>query len=569
VLQRLSIQNFVLVKQLELNLRDGLTILSGETGAGKSILVDALGVVLGARAENALVRKGCQQSEISAVFQPSPAAVAWLQAHDFDPQSCTISRIILANGRSRSYINGRITSAQALRELGELLVDIHSQHAHQSLLKPDIQRQLLDAMSTDQHPQQQTHQAYQQWKTLRQTLQNLGGDVTQRQAQIQLLRYQVQELAALTPSDEELTSLENEHRRLAHATQLLESGQRALAMLDGEDGGALHSLHLACRELDSVTHHDAKLHPIHELAENAVIQTSEAADELRRYLDRLEIDPQRLHQVEQRLAQLQDAARKHQVKVHQLPQLFADLQAQLHELEHFEQHAASLESELTQALATYRNAARALSAQRLMSAERLSGQITANMRQLGMPKGYFFIAITPQPESEPTAVGTDHIEFLVTANPGQDPGPLAKVASGGELSRISLSIQVITAQHSGVHTLLFDEVDVGIGGAVAEIVGQQLARLANNRQVLCITHLPQVAAYGKHQLQVRKVVYDQTTYSELAWLDEAQRVEEIARMLGGLDITETTRHHAREMLMKKATMACDSCFEPYEINADN
>lgn len=551
MLYALSIKDFVLVDQLELEFRDGLTILTGETGAGKSILVDALGLVIGDRADSGLVRKGRDQTEISAAFDPTDAALAWLREHDFGDEECVIRRVISASGRSRGYINGRMATVQALRDLGETLVDIHSQHAHQSLLKPDIQRQLLDGMQAEENPTAPVRAAYQQWKELHQALHGMGGDAAERLAQINLLRYQVQELEALNPNPDDLTALEDEHRRLAHATQLLETGQRALGMLDGDEGfSALTGLNGAGRELDGVLNHDPKLQPIRELMETAAIQTREAADELRRYLDGLEIDPGRLQEVETRIGELQDAARKHQMKIDELPRLLERLRDQLQGLESFEERAATLETDLMNALHAYREAAAKLSAQRAAIAEDLAARVTANMQQLGMPKGRFFIAVTPHPDASPTPVGTDHIEFQVAANPGQDPGPLHKVASGGELSRISLSVQVITAQQSGVDSLVFDEVDVGVGGGVAEIVGQKLASLGESRQVLCITHLPQVAACGHQHLKVHKTVRDDTTHSELTWLDHDQRVEEVARMLGGLDITATTRDHAREMLAK-------------------
>ncbi len=541
-----------MVERLELEFSSGLTILTGETGAGKSILVDALGLVLGERADSSMVRHGREQAEVSAAFDVTPAVAAWLQANDFvssADEECVARRVVTASGRSRCYLNGRMATVQALRELAENLVDIHSQHAHQSLLKPETQRQLLDNLAPDTTPLEHTRVAYARWRELHHALAGMGGDVAERQQQIQLLRYQAQELEALRPEPSGLAELDSEHRRLAHAAQLLETGQRVCDLLDHEDGmSAASALRTAGRELDSVLAHDHKLTPMRELLDSALIQTSETAEELRRYLTALEIDPQRLRDLENRIAVLQDAARKHQVRIEELPALLERLQQRLHALENFEERAAALEQELLAALHTYRATAAALSHQRVATAQQVGAQVTANIRELGMPKGHFVVAINHHADAAPSPTGTDHIEFQVTANPGQAPGPLHKVASGGELSRISLAIQVIAAQQSGVETLIFDEVDVGVGGRVAEIIGQKLAQLAKDRQVLCITHLPQVAVHGHHHLRVSKISTDTKAYSELRLLSAQEQVEEIARMLGGRDITATTLQHAQELL---------------------
>jgi DNA repair protein RecN (Recombination protein N) len=555
MLYALSIKNFAIVERLELTFAEGLTIITGETGAGKSILVDALGLALGDRADSGVVRQGCEETEISAAFDAPDAALAWLREQGFDSEGeCLARRVVAANGRSRAYINGHLATVQALRDLSEYLLDIHGQHAHQSLLKPDAQRQTLDSLLDDQgQALNAVLDAYRQWKALRQALSALGGSAADREAQLALLRYQVEELAALELSVEGLAELEEEHRRLAHASQLLEGAQKAGELLDNDGGpSVLGGLSLARRELEAVLNHDSRLGPIAELLDNAIIQAEEAGNELRHYLDHLEVDPARLQWVENRLAALQNAARKHRVTVKELPGHFERLREQLDALENYEERARQLESQLAATLKIYRQAAHALSLSRSEAAKRLAAQVTTNMQQLGMPKGRFVIRVEAEPDADPGPHGLDRVEFLVSANPGQDPRPLGKVASGGELSRISLALQVITAQHSGVPTLIFDEVDVGIGGGVAEIVGRQLAALGRQRQVLCITHLPQVAAYGQQHLQVRKTAQADSTQTGIHALDHAERVEEIARMLGGLEMTAQTLAHAREMLEKSA-----------------
>jgi len=556
MLHYLRIENLAIVTQLELDFNAGLTIITGETGAGKSILIDALGLVLGERADSSIVRQGCDVAQVNAIFSLSATLQQWLQERELNPvetvenaDECIIRRSVNQNGRSRAYINDRPVSMQILREFGEQLVDIHGQHAHQSLLKTDMQRQLLDDMAPNRKTLEVVAKTYQAWRALKRELENLGGDTKEREARLALLRYQVQELAALELTPAALQTLEEDHRRLANAHQLLENCQRALSLLDdSETGSALTALNQTHEALAAVQTHDERLAPIVELAESAMIQTQEAASELRHYMQNLDIDPARLHEVEQQLATLQDMARKHKIPFAELPAYFEQLRQELDNLEHYEERANRLETEVAAALAAYQTAAAKLHQQREKTAKQLAKQIIANMQQLGMPGGQMQIGVTAQAEAPPNKLGTDAIEFLVSANPGQMPKPLHKVASGGELSRISLSIQVITAQRSGVASLVFDEVDVGIGGGVAEIVGQLLRRLGDNRQVLCITHLPQVACQGHQHLKVQKSAKKKHTHTEIRWLDTQERVEEVARMLGGVEITEQTLAHAQEML---------------------
>jgi DNA repair protein RecN (Recombination protein N) len=551
VLQSLYIENFTIVKQLNLHLESGLTIISGETGAGKSILIDALSLVLGERADTSVIREGCEMARVKALFKLLPTTRIWLQQHQLSNQedTCLVCREISHNGRSRGYINLRPVSIQMLRQLGEQLVDIHGQHLHQSLLKPETQRCLLDELATDKTVLEQVKQAYQQWKSLTVALDHLGGE--DREAKIAFLRYQLSEFGTFELTPQALDRLAEEHRRLANAHKLLENTQRALSLLDNDETGSILAyLSQASHILEEVQLHDSQLKTIITLLDNALIQTQEAVKELRHYWHHLDTDPIRLQEIQQQLILLQDLARKHRVNLPELPAHFENLLKQLHELENYEEHASRLVTQIEAALQNYRLITEALHQQRHQTAQHLAEQITQQLQQLGMPGGQLLIAVTADEEAPPSVIGTDIIEFLVTTNPGQTPKLLHKVVSGGELSRISLAIQVITAQSSGVPILVFDEVDVGIGGRVAEIVGQLLNRLGQQRQVLCITHLPQVACQGHHHLRVSKIIDQQTTHTFISRLDPEQRIEEVARMLGGVEITSQTLAHAQEMLQR-------------------
>ncbi len=544
MLHYLKIENFAIVEQLELHFSNGLTIITGETGAGKSILIDALSLVLGERADSNVVRHGSQTAKIQATFTLPKAAIIWLQNTS---DKCSVCRIVGINGRSKAYINDQAVSVQTLRKLGEYLIDIHGQHAHQSLLKTDNQRQLLDDISSNKQPLEQVKQIYQQWKTIKDTLDGLGGE--DREAKIAFLRYQVQELEEFELTTESIAKLENEYRRLANAQQLLENSQQALNLLDNDTGNTtLSYLCQANHALEEVQQHDSKLANIITLLENAIIQTQEAVGELGHYTQGLDIDNSQLQAVQQQITSLQDLARKHRIRFVDLPQHFISLTEQLDELDNYAENADRLQIKLTTTLQTYQIAVAELHTQRVQMAQQLSKQITAEMYRLGMPGGKIVIDVNPDEDSLPTSIGTDTIEFLVSTNPGHTPKPLQKVASGGELSRISLAIQVITAQSNGVPILVFDEVDVGIGGGVAEIVGQLLNNLSQQRQVLCITHLPQVACQGKQHLQVSKTIQQNSTHTSIKILNQQQKIEEIARMLGGIEITSQTIAHAEEML---------------------
>uniref|UniRef100_UPI003365662A DNA repair protein RecN n=1 Tax=Candidatus Albibeggiatoa sp. nov. BB20 TaxID=3162723 RepID=UPI003365662A len=540
------------VETSQLQLDKGLTIITGETGAGKSILIDALGLILGGRADSGSVRQDCDHAQIEAQFHNTEMTRAWLQSQNLnsDTETVTIKRLISKNGRSKASINQTAVSVQNLRSFGDLLVDIHGQHAHQSLLKSEIQRRTLDDLATDLTVLQAVQQVYLKWKQCQTELTQLGGNGQDREARLALLRYQVQELETLELTADSIQKIEEEHQRLAHAQKLLENSQTVLSLLDGETNSTILSdFSQAVNLLTESQQYDSRLDNINNLLNEALIQAQEASSELRHYIDHLELDPERLQFVEQYLAKLQDMARKHKVHYQALPAYFEKLNAQLNELENYEQRAAELELQLQKTFEHYQHAAEQLHQQREHIADDLAVKITENMQQLGMSGGQLVIAVNANPEAVPSLYGMDNINFLVSTNPGHAPKPLHKVASGGELSRISLAIQVITAQHSGVPTLIFDEVDVGISGGVAEIVGQLLRDLGQQRQILCITHLPQVASQGDQHLQVKKTINTQSTHTQLHWLKRQQRIEELARMLGGVEMTEQTLAHAEEMLL--------------------
>ena len=551
MLKHLHIQNFALVESLELDFEPGMSVLSGETGAGKSILLGALGLTLGDRADSGVIRHGEERAEISATFriEELPEVQAWLAERELEmDDECLLRRTVSADGRSRAYINGQPAPVQSLRELGEQLVDIHGQHAHQSLLKRDVQRQLLDNFAGHGELAKKTATTYRQWQRLNDEFERLSKAGAEREARLELLRYQVQELDALKLEPNELTELDEEHNRLANASRLLEGARSAVALLhEGDEQNVGSMLEQTLSELQELQDFDSSLSSACELLEGAAIQAREAATELRRYVDRLELDPERLAWVEQRLADIHDLARKHRVGPKALPELQQQLQLELDELDQAGSRLDGLQAEIEQALAQYQELAGKLSQGRGKAAKKLAELVSANMQELGMGGGRFDVVLSPL-ENTPSPHGLESVELQVSANPGQPLRPLGKVASGGELSRISLAIQVITAGQEGIPTLIFDEVDVGVGGGVAEMVGRQLRSLGENRQVLCVTHQPQVAAQGHHHFQISKSSQGKVTRTEVVAIDGEERVAEVARMSGGVKVTEQTLDHARELI---------------------
>jgi DNA repair protein RecN (Recombination protein N) len=554
MLIQMRVRDLAIVSRLELELGAGLWALTGETGAGKSILVDALGLVLGERADATVVRTGCGRTEVEALFELArvPAALDWLAEHDLTddeaPGTCLIRRSIPIEGRSRAFVNGRSVTGAQLRELGDLLVDIHGQHAHQSLLKANAQRSLLDAYGGHLDLALAVAEAHHDLRGIERRLNALETAGAERQERQDLLRFQVDELEGLRLSLEEWESLDLEQRRLSNLGRLQSGAAQVFGLLSESEPALEDQLRAAAAEIAALAEIDAGLREALELIEGAAIHAREAAVSLRHYLDGLELDPAALDAVETRIAQVHDLARKYRVFPQALPDLLETRRMELAELDSADQSLEGLRASRDAALAVYRERTRSLSAARAEAAERLGTAVTDAMQHLGMVGGHFTVLIDPLPPESANAAGVERVEFQVSANPGQPLAPLARVASGGELSRISLGLQVATAACGSVPTLVFDEVDVGIGGAVAEIVGRLLRDLGASRQVLCVTHLPQVAAQAHHQLRVRKETSEGATHARIDPLAGDSRVEEIARMLGGTEITARTLDHAREML---------------------
>jgi DNA repair protein RecN (Recombination protein N) len=548
MLQNLSIRDFVIVDKLDLEFERGFTVLTGETGAGKSILIDALSLALGARGEGGIARAGCEKAEISASFDISalPDLQAWIEKHEFSAEDSQLllRRVIYADGRSRAFINGMQATVQQLREAGDFLVDIYSQHAHHSLLKQTYQRQVLDAYAGLQELAQQVAGQYRVWRELHERRVEMERNAAAYAEELAELRDQVRELRQLAPLMDEWENMQQEHTRLAHGASLLAGAEECRALLDESEYAASTQLAAVQHKLRELLEFDGSLQEALDMIDSAAIQLEEASRFLNRYLQRAELDPERLAEVEANIQVIHDASRKYRVRPEELPELLARGESRMAELEgsSTDGELARQEAEAEQA---YLKLAQELGQGRKQAAEKLSSEITREMQRLALAGGSFAVDLTPQ---EPAASGLEQIEFLVAGHPGAPLRPLAKVASGGELSRISLAIRVTTAQQGDVPTMIFDEVDVGIGGGVAEIVGQLLKQLGLKRQVLVITHLPQVAAQGSCHLRVSKSVADGATLSRIEPLEQAARIEEIARMLGGVDITTTTRRHAEEML---------------------
>lgn len=547
MLLRLIIRDFVIVDRLELEFGGGFGALTGETGAGKSILVDALSLALGERADATVVRSGAERAEISAEFDVAPGGGlhAWLQANDYDSDACLLRRVIDNAGRSRAYINGAAATLGQLREVADFLADIHGQNAHHSLLRGDAQRDLLDTHAGAQALAREVAAAYGTWRAAREARLAAEKDVEATLRERELLEWQVKELVALAFDADAWLDTEQEQRRLGNANALLEGASAALAALEDGEAAGLPLLQHAGTRLTELTEFDAALGEAAQLFESALIQLEESALALRRYQDRLELDPARLNELDSRIDAVTQMARKHRVTPEELPELLQRLQARLEELTLRVDPAALAERE-ARTEAAFRQVAKQLSALRSKTAKALSKAVTAGMQELAMAGGRFEIALEALPDG--AASGLESVEFLVSANAGQPLRALAKVASGGELSRIGLALQVIASQANPAGTLIFDEVDVGIGGRVAEIVGRMLRELGKSRQVLCVTHLPQVAAQADWQWSIAKQTRDGATTSSVNVLDRESRIGEIARMLGGEKITDTTRRHAAEML---------------------
>ena len=552
MLVHLSVQNYAIVEHLDLELDKGMSVITGETGAGKSIMLDALGLTLGDRADSGVVRPGADKADILASFdiREIPEAQAWLKERDLEQEGlCILRRVITAEGRSRGYINGSPCPQADLKALGELLIDIHSQHEHQSLLKPDTHRRLVDAYAGATELARQVQLAALRWRQTRNELERISQSGDEQRARHQLLSYQLEELDNLSLGENELEALEQEHKNLANAESLLSNCRLAIDVCSESDAGnVLSALNTALTRLQNTANAPTALNEAANLLSSAQIQVEEAVSELNRFLDHFDADPQRLQFLDERLNSIYSLARKHRIQPAELLTLKQQLSDELQSLNADDQALERLSEELTAYQALYEQKAVQLSQKRQEAAKRLAQSIEKEMQSLGMPGGRLQIDLKPLSSSEPNANGLEVLEFLVSANPGQPLKGLAKVASGGELSRISLAIQVITAQTSRVPTLVFDEVDVGIGGPTAEVVGQLLRRLGERGQVLTVTHLPQVAAQGHQHLFVHKVRGKHSTHTAVSKLSDDKRIEEIARMLGGVDLTDESLAHARKLV---------------------
>ncbi|MEW6168988.1 MAG: DNA repair protein RecN [Pseudomonadota bacterium] len=556
MLRALTIRNLAVIDALDLEYGPGFSVLTGETGAGKSILIDAIGLAVGTRADTGLVRSGAERAEVSAEFElaADSAAAVWLRDHALEdpehPESVVIRRVVPASGRGRAFVNGAPVTAAQLRELGERLIEIFGQSESQTLLRADVQRALLDDYGGHRTQLAAVAEAAAGVAQVEREIDALRAAAGRDPAQTGLLRFQVDELDALKLGDGELEQLEADHRRLAASGQLLQDGGQAQEHLYGGDDSVYDQLSRVAALVDGLVPLHAEFRNAAEAIGSAQAQVQDAAETIRRVLEHLDLDPSRLAEVERRLEAIHDLARKHRVRPDALAAHHAALRAQLELLEHASERLAALEHERAAALERYREAAAALSTARREAAQRFSEGVTAIVRTLGMPSAQLAVAVDSDAAAPVSVQGTDVVRFDFTANPGQAPRPLAKVASGGELSRISLAIQVTGLQRGGPPTMIFDEVDAGISGAVAEIVGQRLRALGKERQVLCVTHLAQVAAQGHRHYGIRKSVGGGQTYTQVQALSDEARVEELARMQGGVEVSSAAVAHAKDLLQR-------------------
>lgn len=556
MLKHLHIRNLAIIDELALDLAQGFTALTGETGAGKSILIDALGLVTGSRADPLLVRHGEEKADLSAEFALNAAAQRWLQEHELQdpdqPQHGVLRRVLYAEGRTRAFINGHAVNASQLRELGALLLEIFGQNENQSLMLPGVQRELLDGYGDYPEALAAVATAAGKHAELAQQIDELRAAAAVDPARLDFLRFQLQELQALALSAGELEELEHQQRQLANAERILQQAGGAQETLYGGDSSVYDQLSTIQSSLDGLVPLNAGFAESLALVETAQAQIREAADSLKQQLGRMDLDPERLATVESRLTAIHELARKHRLPAAQLPEKLSSLEREVEASSSSASRIAELERKQARVAAEYTTAANVLSDRRKKAARKLSTAVTEVVRTLGMPNAQFGIVVEAAPQLVLRAAGSDDIRFDFSANPGQPPRPLAKVASGGELSRVSLGLQVAALARGGVSCMIFDEVDAGIGGGVAEIVGHTLRKLGAERQVLCVTHLAQVAAQAHQQMGIHKQVRGGKTFTRVAALDEQARVEELGRMQGGVEVTDTALDHARELLKRSS-----------------
>ena len=552
MLLNLQVRDFAIIDRIDIEFEAGMTVLTGETGAGKSILVDALGLVLGERGSAQLVRDGAKRAEFAAEFDVSDVASAraWLEEHSLDrDDECLLRRIINSDGRSRAFINGNPVPLSQLKSLGELLLDIHGQHFHQSLGRRAVQRDLLDYFGGLLEKRATTELSFATWKSVADRLQQLTEAETDRASRLDLLSFQLQELDGLALLPDEVADLRAERQKLQNSGRLVEGVGSALQSLFENDAGNANGLVAdALHAMESLLDYDESLAPVLEMLNSASIQVTEAADSLRRYSDSIDMDPKRRDWVEERLDSIQTVGRKHRVSADDLPALVEKLRQEHDLLSHAEERGRELERQAEAAKSEFVKRAKALSNGRRNASGTFAAAVTEAMKSLGMPGGVFEVSLTALDESSARSWGVDEIDFLISANPGQPTQSLARIASGGELSRMSLAIQVIASDGSAIPTMVFDEIDSGVGGGVAEMVGRRMQELGASRQVLCVTHLPQVASLADRHFRISKVSDGKSTRTRLHVLNKDERVEELARMLGGVEITRKTLAHAAEML---------------------
>lgn len=551
MLVHLSVNNFTIATNLDMEFDRGMTVITGETGAGKSIMLDALGLALGDRADPGVIRAGEDRADIHATFDISKVSEAksWLTEHDLiDNNECLLRRVITREGRSRAYINGHPATLQQLKTLGEMLIDIHSQHAHQSLLKKEHQRRLLDEFAGLNKETDQLKLVAQEYHKIQQQLSGLSTSQGEQNARAQLLGYQVEELDNLELLDDELSSLEKEQKLLANGETILQATQHTIALCKEGELNVSSILNQAIRSLTEIPDKSRALEEAEQLLSSALIQIEEASDELEHHVDSFELNPERLHGVEIRLSAVYEIARKHKINPEQILELQQDLKQQLISIKNNDQLIEELQQQLNEIMERYQQLAAKLSKKRRSAATKLQNLVAKQLAQLAMANCQIKIELTARENDRPSPNGNEEVNFLVSTNPGQPPQALAKIASGGELSRISLAIQVITAKTSAIPTLIYDEVDVGIGGAVAEVVGNLLQELGQRGQVVCVTHQAQVASKGHQHILVSKTATKNSVSTQLEQLEDKLKIQEIARMLGGISITDQSLAHAKEML---------------------
>ncbi len=553
MLTSLTIRNYAIIDELELEFANGMTALTGETGAGKSILLGALGLVLGDRADSGSIKQSCEHADITAGFETRDIAAAsnWLSQHELDEDDeCILRRRVSRDGRSRAFINDNPVNVQTLRELGELLIDIHGQHEHQSLMKNAAQRQLLDDYANHQPLLDAVSKCFTELKQTELILKQLQQDTTDRDNRIDLLRFQTQELDALALSENEYAELNEKHARMANAEKITSVLYLAINDLHtDEDSNILSRLSHHISALTEIAEIDSEVQPAIDMMLEANVQLEECVSHLRNSADDVELDPAELETIEQRIQSILDLARKHRVEPDELPAVHEQLGSELNDITHADERLDELRKQFSQLEKHYSASAQKLGASRKQAATRLNRQITVAMQTLGMKGGQFHIVVSSKSDA-PSIHGNDKIEFTVSANAGQACKPLARVASGGELARISLAIQMITAAQCRIPTMIFDEVDSGVGGGIAEIVGKQLRILGKANQVVCITHLPQVASQAHQHLRVQKKSEREQTQTNVYPLNNNERIEEIARMLSGVEITEQSLAHAEDMITR-------------------